>query len=604
MFQTFDIQSDSSHSPARLAGLRRLMAGKRLAAYIVPRTDAHQGEYIPAADERLSFLTAFTGSAGTCVVTERRAALFVDGRYTVQAAAEVDPGVVEVVAIAETKPAEWIARELQEGDKVGFDPRLFTVLQIEDLKAKLKKRGITASPVAVNLVDKVWKKEKPRAPASPIVPHDVQFSGRLAAEKIADIQETLKAEKEDALILTTRESIAWAFNLRGGDVAHTPVFSAFAIINQRAKPELFVDRAKLTRQAREALKGVAKTSDYEAFWSKLDALKETGKKVRIDPQTASFEVARRLGGARRIVRGADPCIVARAVKTQTEIDGARAAHLRDGAAVVRFLAWLDEASKAGTVDEIEAATRLEEFRRETNELLEISFDTISGAGENGAIVHYRVNSKTNRKLEPGTLYLVDSGAQYRDGTTDITRTIAIGEPTGEMRDRFTRVLKGHIAVATASFPKGTRGRELDPFARRALWEAGLDFDHGTGHGVGSYLSVHEGPISISRMGNAAFEPGMIVSNEPGYYREGHYGIRIENLVLVKPAAVPPDGERPMLRFETLTRAPIDRRLIEPDLLSADERRWLDEYHARVVEDVGPKLDKRTRAWLEAACAPL
>lgn len=604
MFQTFDTIADPTLAAPRIAQLRAELQSRKLDAYIVPRTDEHQGEYIPCDAERLHWLMGFSGSAGTGIVTTDRAALFVDGRYTVQARNEVDTLIIDVVAMVEQRAEDWLAEFLHEGAAIGFDPKLFTLAQIERLQKRLAKKNIKLKPVAPNLIDKLWGADRPASPGGEIVAHPIEFSGQAAQEKIAQIQDDLKTAGHDATIISSRESIAWLFNLRGSDVAHTPVFSAFAIVNQRAKPELFLQTSKLSPEARNQTKPIAKISAYEKFWDRLKDLKTAGKLARIDPHTASYAIARTLGGAKRIARAPDPCIAMRAIKNETEIAGAREAHKRDGVAVTRFLAWLDRNAGNSELDEITATQKLEAFRAENGQLKEISFDTISGSGPNGAIVHYRVNSATNRKLQQGELYLVDSGAQYIDGTTDITRTVAIGTPTDAMRRHFTLVLKGNIAVDTAHFPLHSRGRDLDPFARRALWQAGLDYDHGTGHGVGSYLAVHEGPVSISKSGDAQLKPGMIVSNEPGYYQENAYGIRIENLVLVREAEIPAGGERKMLSFETLTLAPIDRSLIEVSLLSQTERDWLNAYHARVAKTLGPLLDKPTRGWLKTACAPL
>ncbi|MGI9426194.1 MAG: aminopeptidase family protein P, partial [Hyphomicrobiaceae bacterium] len=393
-------------------------------------------------------------------------------------------------------------------------------------------------------------------------------------------------------------------NIRGSDVTHNPVVLCFAILPARGKVELFIAKDKLDAAAREHLSGSSRVFAPHQLGDRLKALKEANKRVRVNAETCPVWIGRHLGGPKAIVRGSDPCLLPKAIKNKVEIRGARAAHKRDAVAMCRFLAWLDREAPNGTVDEISAAQKLEEFRAATGRLREISFDTISGSGPNGAIVHYRVNTSTNRRLSNGQLYLVDSGAQYVDGTTDITRTIAVGTPSAIMCDRFTRVLQGHIAIATARVPQGTRGIDLDPLARRALWDAGLDFDHGTGHGVGSYLSVHEGPQSISKRGMVALEPGMIISNEPGYYKEGSFGIRIENLILVLPAKKPTGGDRAMMTFETLTLAPIDRRLVVPDLLSAAERNWLNDYQARVRDEIGPKLDADNRAWLIKACRPV
>jgi Xaa-Pro aminopeptidase len=604
MFQTFESQSERGAATERIKALRRLMATAKLDAYLVPRADEHQGEYVPASAARLQWLTGFSGSAGLAIVTKKTATLFVDGRYTVQARAEVEPGLIEVSSVMRGKIGEWLGEHLPRGATVGFDPRLHTIAEVERLEAALKPHGIRRAPTARNLVDRVWGRARPPAPNDLVSLHPAKFAGRSAQDKIADIQKRLKADKQDAVVLTLSDSVAWVFNIRGSDIPHTPVALAFAIVPASGKPELFVAPEKLEVATRAHIETFAKISAPAALAERLKALRTAGKRVRLDPNTASYWFARALGGGKRIARGPDPSLALKAIKNPTEIKGSRAAHLRDGLAVTRFLAWLDSAAATGALDEIEAVRRLEGFRRATNQLREISFDTISGSGPNGAIVHYRVSEATNRKLRPGELFLIDSGAQYLDGTTDITRTVAIGKPTAEMRQRFTLVLKGHIAIASARFPKGTRGIDLDPFARRALWQHGLDYDHGTGHGIGSYLSVHEGPQSISRAGMAVLEPGMICSNEPGYYKEGAYGIRIENLVLVTELTKLPGADRETMGFETLTLAPIDRRLIVKELLTADETQWLDGYHARVAAALGPDLDEDARAWLKHATAPL
>jgi len=603
MFQTFEAPAQRGAAALRIKELRRLMAQAHVDAYLVPRADEHQGEYVPACAERLKWLTGFSGSAGLAIVAKKAAVLFVDGRYTVQARAEVDAETMEVSQLPRARVAEWLIEHLGRGQSVGYDPKLHTVGEVERLAAALEAKDIKLRPLARNLVDRLWGRQRPPPPASPVSVHPLKLAGRSAQDKIADIQAKLKADGHDAVILTLSDSIAWAFNIRGADIPHIPVTLAFAIIPQTGKPELFVAPEKLDTAARTHLEAFAKLSPPEALPDRINAMRKADKHVRLDPNTAAFWFARALGGARRIERGPDPALALKAVKTAAEIKGARAAQSRDGAAVVRFLAWLD-AQAPGEIDEIEAVRRLEGFRRATNQLREISFDTISGSGPNGAIVHYRVNPATNRKLRAGELFLIDSGAQYLDGTTDITRTVAIGKPTPEMRERFTLVLKGHIAIAAARFPEGARGIDLDPLARRALWQHGLDYDHGTGHGVGSYLSVHEGPQSISKAGLAALQPGMICSNEPGYYKEGAYGIRIENLVLVTAAEQVDGGDRPMMGFETLTLAPIDRRLIVKERFDRDEIAWLDAYHARVSETLSSDLDAETRRWLVAATAPL
>jgi len=605
MFQTFEVTSQREATPERVKGLRKRMAQAKLDAYLVPRADAHQGEYVPPCAARLEWLTGFSGSAGLAIIAKKAAALFVDGRYTVQARSEVDTDIIEIASVApQGRIADWLTATLKRGQTVGFDPRLHTVAEIERLQNSLAAKGIKLRPVSRNLVDRLWGRARPPEPTTPISIQTLKFAGRSAQDKIADIQQCLKTDGHDAVVLTMTDSIAWAFNIRGADIPHTPVALAFAIVPQRGKPELFIAPEKLDANARAHLVAFAKLYPPAALAERISTLRKANKSVRLDPTQASWWFARALGGTRRIARAKDPCLALKAVKNSVEIKGARAAHLRDGAAVTKFLAWLDDNAASGSVDEIEAVRQLESFRRETNQLREISFDTIAGSGHNGAIVHYRVNEATNRKLKTGELFLIDSGAQYLDGTTDITRTVAIGKPTPEMRERFTLVLKGHIAIATARFPKGTRGIDLDPFARRALWAHGLDYDHGTGHGIGSYLSVHEGPQSISRAGVAALEPGMICSNEPGYYKEGAYGIRIENLVLVTPPEPITGGDRDMMGFETFTLAPIDRRLIAKDLLSTAEIAWLNAYHARVADEIGPEIDQKTRTWLVAATAPV
>ncbi|HRN84258.1 MAG TPA: aminopeptidase P family protein, partial [Hyphomicrobium sp.] len=602
-FQTFAAPSHASAVPERIKGLRSFLADNGLDAFILPRSDPHQSEYVAPAFERLAWLTGFTGSAGLAAITRRQAALFVDGRYTVQARSECGGGLFDLPGIARTALVPWLREKLKRGTIVGFDPWLHTVSEIERLRTVLKPLSITFKPVRRNPVDTLWGRERPAPPLGPVLPHAMKYAGRTAEAKIAAVQKVLKDEGQDALVLTSPESVCWLLNIRGQDVPHNPVVLAFAIVPVQGKPELFVAPEKLTRDARQHLDGVVKTQPPQALSSRLQALRRAGRAVRLDHDRAAWALARALG--RSAVRGSDPCIAMKAIKNSAEMKGARAAHVRDGAAVVRFLAWLDSAVAEGErVDEIQAVIALEEQRAASGALKEISFDTISGSGPNGAIVHYRVTEATNRKLRTGELFLIDSGAQYLDGTTDITRTVAIGTPTAEMRERFTLVLKGHIAIATARFPKGTRGLDLDPFARRALWAHGLDYDHGTGHGIGSYLSVHEGPQSISRAGHAMIEPGMIISNEPGYYKEGAYGIRIENLVLVIEPERPKGSERDVMSFETLTLVPIDRRLIAKDLLTPDEVLWLDSYHARVATEIGPLVEGSARTWLEAATQPI
>jgi Xaa-Pro aminopeptidase len=604
MFQTFDTPADGGQSAHRIKKIRAGLARLGIDAFLVPRADEHQGEYVPLSAERLRFATGFTGSAGMAAIARRAACLFIDGRYTIQARDQVDTAIFELRQIPEQKLSDWLLETLPSGAKIGFDPWLHTAAEIERLTEALARRNQGLKPVAKNPLDRVWGADRPPPPTGKVTVQPLSLAGRSAADKLADLRQTLKNDGQDAVVLTLADSICWLFNIRGSDVAHNPVTLAFATVPLKGKAQLFIDSAKLGGDVARHLAPLAHIEPPAALVPSLKALRTEGRKVRLDCETAAFAIYRALGKT-SVQRAKDPCIAPKALKTSAEIKGARAAHVRDGAAMVRFLAWLDVASSSGRLDEIEAVRRLEAFRRDTGALREISFDTISGSGANGAIVHYRVTEATNRHLEKGELFLVDSGAQYADGTTDITRTLAIGTPSPEMRQRYTAVLKGHIAVSTARFPAGTRGIELDAMARRALWDLGLDYDHGTGHGVGSYLSVHEGPASISKRGMVPLEPGMILSNEPGYYKAGAYGIRIENLVLVEPPKVPPGGERAMLSFETLTLAPYDRRLIVADDLTSAERAFVDTYHARVAAEIGPLIeDAATRAWLANATKPL
>jgi Xaa-Pro aminopeptidase len=604
MYQSYKDISDPSKSKPRVALLRKQLKRRKLDAFLVPRADEYQNEYVPACAERLSWLTGFSGSAGIAIVGIRSAALFVDGRYTLQAPKQVDTRVFDILQIPQNTPQDWIKKHLKKGETLGYDPKLHSIKAIELLKKSADEVGVNLSAQPENLVDSIWK-NRPAAPRAPVSLHPVKYSGLLAAKKISSIQRLLRKSKTNATVLTLPESIAWLLNIRGRDVPHTPLPLCFAILPAKGKPELFIAPGKLTATVRKALTKDVTLCKPEQLTGALAALGKSGGKIQLDTVRASQWFADQLIDAGvEIVHATDPCLDLKATKNKIEIAGARIAHKRDGVAVCRFLAWLDANAPVVKLDEISAAKKLEAFRKQTGVLKEISFETISGAGANGAIVHYRVSESTNAPLEPGSLYLVDSGAQYLDGTTDITRTIAIGTPTKDMRSHFTLVLKGHIGISAARFPKGTRGVDLDPLARATLWNAGLDFDHGTGHGVGSYLSVHEGPQSISKKSMVALEPGMILSNEPGYYREGHYGIRIENLELVTPLRKVKGGERSMMSFETLTLAPFDRRLIDVSLLTRDELKWLNAYHARVFKELGHELKGKDKAWLKAATEPL
>lgn len=570
--------------------------------FLIPRNDEHFGEWVPARAERLAWLTGFNGSAGMAIVLADRAAIFIDGRYTLAVRDQVDLDIFETRHVTDEPASAWLADVMQPGQKLGFDPWLHTQAGLAAMGRAVKAAGAELVAVDDNPVDAIWD-DQPAAPMAPVVPHDMAYAGETAEAKRQRIAALVTGQGADAAVLTLPESIAWLLNVRGGDVPRTPLPLGFAVLHGDARVDLYMDPEKIGPETRDHLGNAVAIAPKAAFAGGLGSLKD--KRVIIDRPSAVQAVTDRLTAAGAdVVAGNDPTMLPKACKNPVEVQGSRAAHIRDGAAVSRFLAWLDRTAGDGSVDEMMAADRLEAFRRENDLIRDLSFDTISGSGPNGAIVHYRVTAETNRNLLPGELFLVDSGAQYLDGTTDITRTVAIGTPSEEMRDRFTRVLQGHIALAAVRFPKGTTGSQLDPLARAPLWQAGLDFDHGTGHGVGSYLSVHEGPHRISKMhSTVALQPGMIVSNEPGYYKAEGFGIRIENLVTVVAQTVE-GGERPTLGFETLTLAPIDQRLIVTDMLTTAERGWLDGYHARVAEMILPLVDAETATWLRAATAPL
>ncbi len=604
MFQSFDDIGGPADGAERLRLLRQELTRLGLTGFILPRADQYQNEYVPPDAEQLLWLTGFSGSWGVAAIVMHKAALFVDGRYTLQAQSQVDAAAYEIVKISDQPLCDWLQQNLKPGDRLGFDPHLHTVADVKGLLKCSEAAGAALVPVDPNPLAALWT-DRPVQPPRAIELQPIALAGVEAQTKIAEIQKKLVRYKQDAAVISALDSIAWLFNIRGSDLPHTPFVLSHAIVPAQGKAQLFIDGRKLQAETPGALAGIADVAEPAAMRDALDALGRRGAKVRIDPASVSQWFANRLTGAGAVlVEDRDPCVLPKARKNAAEIAGSRAAHRRDGIAMCRFLAWLDMKAPAVGLTEIDAVEKLEEFRRAAPELREISFDTIAGAGPNGAIVHYRPSLSTNRRVEPGSLLLIDSGGQYQDGTTDITRTVAIGAPSAGMRRRFTLVLKGHIAIATARFPKGTRGNHLDVLARLALWREGLDYDHGTGHGVGSFLSVHEGPQSISKRETAELEPGMIMSNEPGYYREGEYGIRIENLVLVTEPEAIAGGERPMMGFETLSLAPIDRQLIDASLLTPAERVWVDAYHARVMGELGPALDADTRAWLKQATAPL
>jgi Xaa-Pro aminopeptidase len=601
-FQSFEDPHERAAAPARVAALRAELKRRGLDGFVVPRADRQQNEYLPPSEARLAWLTGFTGSAGAAVVLAERAAVFVDGRYTVQADSQVDQAIFSIEHLVESPPPQWLEQNLKAAARIGYDPWLHTSESADRLRKACATAGAELVAVEDNPIDALWT-GRPSAPAGRVSVRDIKFAGENTADKLKRIRAELKKLRADVLVVSDPQNVAWAFNIRGADVPHIPLALAFAVIPSAGRPALYVDGGKLDNQVRSALEDVVAVRAPDDLTRDLAQFKS--QTVRLDSASAADALSRLVaGGGGKPVSGADPIALMKAAKNHTEIVGSRAAHKRDGVAMARFLAWLEREAPGGRLTEIDAVETLESFRRDTGLLKDIAFPTIAGSGPNGAIVHYHVTRSSNRTLGNNELFLVDSGAQYEDGTTDITRTVAIGTPSDEMRDRFTRVLKGHIAIATAVFPENTSGAQLDPLARTALWQAGLDFDHGTGHGVGSYLSVHEGPARISKLGTVALRRGMIVSNEPGYYKTAAYGIRIENLVLVIAAPEPVGAEKPINAFETLTLAPIDRRLIDTRLLTAKERNWIDSYHARVQEVLTPLLEAPTQRWLDAATRPL
>ena len=603
MRQTFDETTDPSFGAKHLPLVRATMAEQGLDGFLVPHEDEHQNEYLPEANDRLAWLTGFTGSAGAGVVMKDRAAVFTDGRYTVQVKAQVDAGQFELRDLVDGGVPAYL-EEAPKGAIIGYDPRLHSPDALATLRRAAAKAGAELKPVEANPVDLAWGRERPAQPTAPVVPHPERYAGESSASKRARIGEAIARASADAAVLTAPASIAWLFNVRGGDVIRTPLPLGQAIVEADGRARLFLDPAKVTNELPGWLGDAVQLEAPEALPSALEALR--GRRVLIDPAQSSAWYFDRLEAAgATVVRAMDPCTLPRATKNAVEIEGSRQAHIRDGAALARFLHWVDTVAQVELPDERAVVEALERFREETGALKDLSFDTIAGVGPNAALPHYRPVTRTIRRMEKGSLLLVDGGGQYLDGTTDVTRTMAIGEPSAAQRRMFTLVLKGHIAMATVRFPAGTTGHQLDALARLPMWMAGLDYDHGTGHGVGSYLGVHEGPQRIAKAVNTQpLLPGMIVSNEPGYYREGHWGIRIETLQVVTQAEAIPGGERPMHGFEQLTFAPLDRRLIDVDLLTSAERAYVDAYHAETLAKVGPLLEGEVRAWLEARCAPL
>jgi Xaa-Pro aminopeptidase len=604
MHQTFDESTDRSFGPKHVPLIRKAMADQGLDGFVVPHEDEHQNEYLPAANDRLAWATGFTGAAGAAVILKDKAAVFVDGRYTLQVRDQVDQGTFEIRDLVEGGVPAYLEDAAGKGQAIGYDPRLHSPDALDRLKAAVAKAGAVLRPVTPNPLDTAWGHARPPQPTAPVVPHPLQYAGEESSSKRHRIGDSLAARGADAAVITAPASIAWLFNVRGGDVIRSPLPLGQAILNADGSARLFLDPAKITPDLPAWLGNEVRLETPADLAQALAELR--GKTVLVDPGQSSawyFEALNAAGAS--VQRGDDPCVLPRACKNPVEIEGTKRAHARDGVALTRFLHWVATEGQVNPPDEIEAVSRLEAFREETGALKDLSFDTIAGAASNGAIVHYRPTERLNKRTEKGSLLLVDSGAQYLDGTTDVTRTVAIGEPSREMCERFTLVLKGHLALARVRFPAGTTGSALDALARMALWAHGLDYDHGTGHGVGSYLGVHEGPQRIAKApNNVALRPGMIVSNEPGYYKEGAYGIRIETLQFVTEPAMIPGGERPMLGFETLTMAPIDRRLVVKSMLTPEEIAQFDAYHARVLQAVGPQAPADVRAWMQEVCAPI
>jgi Xaa-Pro aminopeptidase len=603
MRQSFDETTDPSFGAKHLPRVRAKMAEQGLDGLLAPHEDEHQNEYLPAANDRLAWLTGFTGSAGAGVVLKDRAAVFADGRYTVQVRAQVDPAQFEIRALEDNGVAAYL-ETAPKGAVIGYDPRLHSPDALAVLRAAARKAGAELRPVEVNPIDQAWAGERPAQPAAPIVPHEDRHTGESSVSKRARIGEAVAKAGAEAAVLTAPASLAWLFNIRGGDMIRTPLPLGQAVVRADGTARLFLDPRKVTNELPGWLGDAVTVEAPEALEGALDGL--SGRKVLVDPgQSPAWYFDRLEAAGATVVRGMDPCALPRATKNPVEIEGARQAHIRDGAALTRFLHWVDATARQTLPDEREIAETLERFREETGALKDLSFDTIAGAGPNGALPHYKPVTRTIRRIEKGSLLLVDGGGQYLDGTTDVTRTMAIGEPTADQRRMFTLVLKGHVAMATVRFPAGTTGHQLDALARLPLWMQGFDYDHGTGHGVGSYLGVHEGPQRIAKAVNSQpLLTGMILSNEPGYYREGHWGIRVETLQVVTPPEPIPGGERPMHGFEQLTQAPLDRRLIDVGLLTPDERAYVDAYHAGVLARVGPLLDGAVLDWLKGQAAPL
>ena len=594
MFQSFSDAARRDQGPARLKSLRDLMAREHLSGFLIPRADAHQGEYVAPRDERLQWLTGFTGSAGFCAALQDRVGVFIDGRYRTQVKSQVDTAHFTPVPWPETKLGPWLREALPEGGTVAYDPWLHTPDQISEAETALQGSGVSLLPTP-NLVDRIWP-DQPTPPCGKVIAYPDDLAGETHASKRTRLAAMLRTLGQKSAVITLPDCLAWLLNIRGSDIAKNPLPHGFAILHDTGHLTLFVAPEKLTPEVKAHLGPEITPRPVEAF---IPALHTLQGPVRVDRGSVPILVVQELEEAGIAwVAGQDPCLLPKAAKNPAEIAATREAHVRDGAAMCEFLTWFD-AQPVGSLTEIDVVTALEGYRRATNALLDISFDTIAGTGEHGAIMHYRVTETTNKRLEDGHLIVVDSGGQYIDGTTDITRTLPVGQPSDEARTQFTRVLQGMIGISRLRFPKGLAGRDLDAIARFPLWVAGQDFDHGTGHGVGVYLCVHEGPQRISRVSEIPLQPGMILSNEPGYYREGAFGIRIENLIVVEEApALEGADNRAQYAFETLTWVPIDLRLIRPEMLSPDEKLWINQYHRTCRDRIGPRLSDAARVWLE------
>ncbi|MFM8860239.1 MAG: aminopeptidase P family protein [Methylocystis sp.] len=599
-FQNFVDEAGSLDCAERLSSLRGWLKTHKLDGFLIPRADAHQNEYVPKCAERLAWLTGFTGSAGFAIILPKQAAIFVDGRYVIQVRQEIDARLFAPLDIADVSPANWLARHVRSGARIAYDPWLHTSAQIERFKKLLAEKGATLIALDQNPIDALWR-DRPAEPKGRIFIYPSQLAGQSVEKKLARLRVDLG--DHDGALLSDPHAIAWLFNFRGADVAHTPIALCFALVPKKGLPRLYIDPEKVDPKIKLKLQKFLSLHPPKEL---LQELRRWGKKraqIMFDAATSPdllVETLRSAGGLAHVAL--DPIALPKAVKNSAEINGARQAHIRDGLALSQFLAWFAQTAPKGKLTEISAAQALETFRRENGELRDISFPTISAFAQHAAIPHYRVTTATNLPIKKG-VYLVDSGAQYLDGTTDVTRTVIVGAASKQFKDHYTRVLKGHIAIARAVFPKGVSGAQIDAFARQFLWQAGLDFDHGTGHGVGAYLSVHEGPQRISKVSATPLQPGMILSNEPGYYRAGEYGIRLENLVIVEKREIK-DGERETYGFETITLAPFDHNCIARELLTPDELHWLNAYHARVYATLSPLADAKTRAWLKQATRKL